>query len=177
MIPDKKRIRKDISRMWALDGSECIRTGCVTTGLLPLVLTFPTCPIVTSNLEWDEAIDSVGSHVSRLNYTLAPILHRAVILVYLTKPLFNHTFLIPDVDANEVEHRRRLLEKRNVECGAHPATKSDNGEKITFSKTALVEVYLICVKLIAFVIQVMTIEMSESVANSVWSVCLLIWYI
>jgi hypothetical protein len=73
MIPDKKRVRKDISRMWALEGSECIRTGCVTIGLLPLVLTFPTCSIVTSHLEGDEEIDSVGSHVSPLNYTLTPI--------------------------------------------------------------------------------------------------------
>jgi hypothetical protein len=92
--------------MWALEGLECIRTGCVTIGLLPLILTFPTRSIVTSNLEGDEAIDSVGSHVSRLNYTLAPILHRVVILVYLTKPLFNHTFLIPDVDTNEAGYRR-----------------------------------------------------------------------
>ena len=59
--------------MWALEGSECIRSGCVTTGLLPLVLAFPTCSIVTSHLEGDEAIDSVSSHVSRLNYTLTPI--------------------------------------------------------------------------------------------------------
>ena len=68
----------------ALEGLECIRIGCVTSGLLP-----PTCSIVTSHLEGDQAIDSVGSHVSRLNYTLIPpTSHRLVILVYLTKPLF-----------------------------------------------------------------------------------------
>jgi hypothetical protein len=69
MIPDKKRVQKDISRVWASEGSECIRTGCVTIVLLPLVLTFPTCSIVTSHLEGDERIDSVCSHVPRLNYT------------------------------------------------------------------------------------------------------------
>ena len=57
MIPDKKTVRKDISRVWALEGLEYIGTGCVTSSLLQLVLTFPTCSTVTSHLEGDEAID------------------------------------------------------------------------------------------------------------------------